>query len=447
MKRLSVTSMIAGMLVCALLAGGLPTARAQDWPPAIFRFESDLDSITVEDLDSGDTETTLRWHVAHVAPNQQIALYTYTGSEWVALGEPGSFAPVGELPITVENPRNFGPPTYRLAVTDAFGQVAAERVYVIPYAEGTADLVPSVFSFSALDQSIPAADLAAGTARVNISWVVRDRPPRAHITFVQVIGDETVNVELPRSVLYIPAQGSGVVAPVAPPPGSADTGAITLRLLVIDVISSDVVDSADVTVAVTGTALPAETPAETEPEVTAEPAAPGFGALRVIEACTLFPPGVPERGWIDSPGIPSPNGRLLAYVQNSVGSAKLVIADASGTGQNVIPAPDAERPLWSRPRWSPDSTRIAFSNITIESPGGGTIYVVNADGSDLRQVASYTGYYDDLAWSEDGALIYFTAGAASQAEGMTAASYQIYAVPANGLGTPEPLAPGCGVLE
>lgn len=446
MKRLSVGSVIAGVVVCALLLGGLPAARAQDWPPAIFMFESDLDSITMQELEAGETEATLRWHIAHVDPTQQIMLHAYIENAWVPLGEPGDFAPVGELLVTVENPRNFGPPAYRVAVMDAVGQIAAQRVHVIPFAEGTADLVPSVFSFSALDQSIPAADLAAGTARVRISWVVNDRPPRSHIMFMQVIGEETVNVELPRPVLYIPSQGSGVVAPVAPP-AEADTGMITLRLVVVDVISSEVLDSADVTVAVTGTALPTETPADAAPTPTEEPAAPSFGALNVIEDCTLFPPGVPERGWIDSPGIPSPNGRFIAYVQNSVGSAKLVIAEANGDGQFVVPAPDPERPLWSRPRWSPDSTRIAFNNITIESPGGGMIYVVNADGSDLRQVASYTGYYDDLAWSEDGALIYFTAGAATQAEGMTAASYQIYAVPANGLGTPEPLAPGCGVLE
>ena len=259
-----------------------------------------------------------------------------------------------------------------------------------------------------------------------------------------MIGDDTVNVELPRSALYIPSQGSGVVAPVAPPAGTLD-GTITLRLVVIDVISAEVVAQADATVAVMGTALPATPAPETAPEPTAAPA-PSFGGLNVLTDCTLFPPGVPERGWIDSAGIPSPDGRHIAYITNGVGDAELVIADATGAGQVVVDAPDKDLPLWSRPRWSPDSQRIAFSNITIAPPGGGTIYAVTVDGSDLRELATYTGYYDDLAWSDDAAQIYYTS-AAPTGDGPAAGanSYQLFAVSTDGLGTPQPVAPGCGM--
>jgi TolB protein len=164
--------------------------------------------------------------------------------------------------------------------------------------------------------------------------------------------------------------------------------------------------------------------------------------------CTLFPPGVPERGWVDSTGIPSPNGLLIAYVTNAVEDAKLVIESANDSSQVEVDAPNQDNPLWSRPRWSPDGQRIVFSNIVITAPGGGTFYSVNADGTDLRELATYTGYYDDFAWSADGQQIFFTSNAAqSDGTASPAASYQIYAVSTDGLGTPQPVAQGCGVLE
>ncbi len=442
MKR----QLLALVVLSALLVGGLPAARAQtDWPPTIFLFTSDVESVTVAELESGDIEATLHWHVAHVGADNLIQLHTYLSETWVPLADTGtSLPPVGDQTVTLEHPGNFGPATFRLSVLDSARQVVTERVLVIPYAQD--DRTPSIFSFSALDQTVSAADLTAGTARVRVSWVVRNRPPHTHIMFEQVIGEDTVNVELPRPQLYVPSQGSGVVAPVAPSSGAAETGTITLRLVVIDVISADILDQAEVEVTVIGTALPPEG-APATPEATEEPT-PSFGALTMLETCTLFPPGVPERGWIDSPGFPSPNGRFMAYVTNGVGDAELVIENADGSGQVVVPAPDFDNPLWSRPRWSPDSTRIAFNNIRITPPGGGTIYAVNMDGTDLRELATYIGYYDDIAWSEDGEYIYFTSGEAPDSTTETrVTNYRIFRVSTDGLGTPEAIADGCGVLE
>jgi hypothetical protein len=439
---------ILTLVILGVLAVGVPLARAQtDWPPVIFLFTSDVDSVTVADLESGMLTTTLRWHVAHTDTADRILLDVYQGNEWIALSDAAVSLPsVGEQEVLVEYPRNFGSPTYRLIVIDALGRTQDQRVLVIPYVPETGDMVPSIFSFSALDQSVSATDLAAGTARVRVSWVIKNRAPLTHIMFRQVLNDDTmVNVELPRSALFIPSQGAGVVAPVAPPSGTLD-GSIRLRLVVIDVISADVIDSKDVTVAVMGTALPSEADPAAQPEVT-EPPEPKFGALTVLDSCTLFPPGVPERGWVDSNGIQSPNGLLIAYVTNGIGDAKLVIANASGTAQIVVDAPDKDKPLWSRPRWSPDGQRIVFSNITISSPGGGTFYVVSSDGTDLRKLATYTGYYDDFSWSADGQAIFFTSSNAQASGAATAQSYQIYSVSSDGLGTPQPVAQGCGVLE
>lgn len=440
-------TLFALAILCALLIGSAPARAQTEWPPTIFLFTSDLDTVTVAELESGDLQATLRWHVAHVGDGDRIVLDAYHGSAWQPLSDPAESLPaVGEQEIAVEHPRNFGPPTYRLTVIDAAGRAQDQRVLVIPFAPETADLVPRIFSFSALDPNVPAADLAAGTARVRVSWVVRDRAPLTHITFQQVIGDDTVNVELPRASLYIPSQGSGVVAPVAPPADSPESSMIRLRLVVVDVISAEVIEMKEVTVPVMGTAMPSE--ATPEPEPTTATPEPSFGALTVLADCKLFPPGVPERGWIDSPGIPSPNGRLMAYVTNAVGDARLVIANADGSDRITVIVPDSDDPLWTRPHWSPDSRRIVFNTIQISQPGGGTFYVVNADGTDLRELATYTGYYDDFAWSADGAQIFYTSGEA-QTSGSDAGVvvYQVYAVSTDGLGTPQPVTQGCGVLE
>ena len=71
--------------------------------------------------------------------------------------------------------------------------------------------------------------------------------------------------------------------------------------------------------------------------------------------------------------------------------------------------------------------------------------MVKADGSDLRRVADYVGYYDDLAWSSDSTQIYFTSGETSGAgSGMQVVRYKIYAVVADGLSAPQVVMDGCG---
>ncbi|MCD4685149.1 MAG: hypothetical protein K8S97_04345, partial [Anaerolineae bacterium] len=400
------------LLLCALTLTGLPTASAQGaFPPTIFLFTSDVPSISVVDLEAGETVATLRWHIAHAGDEHTIRLYVYQDEAWSALSPADeSLPPVGELPVRVEHPRNFGPPTFRLMITDDSGETYGDRMLVIPYAEGTADLTPVVFSFSALTQSVSAAELEYCNARVEVSWVVQNRRPLTHLLFEQIIGDEVVNVELPRGSLWIPSEGVGVVAPVAPPEGSPDSSTIRLRLRVIDVISADTVAELEMTVSITGTtALPPAGGDDQPPPATEEPTSL-FGDLNLLADCTLFPPGVPDRGWIDSPGLPSPDGSRILYVNNGVGDAKLVVALATGGGQQEITAPDRALPVWPRPRWSPDSQWIAFSNIALTPAGGGTIYVISRDGADLRQIATYTGYYDDISWSADGITLHFTSG-------------------------------------
>jgi Tol biopolymer transport system component len=61
----------------------------------------------------------------------------------------------------------------------------------------------------------------------------------------------------------------------------------------------------------------------------------------------------------------------------------------------------------SRPDWSPDSSKIAFSSAPDENSMSRSIYVMNADGSGKTRLTN-TEYSNEPTWSPDGSKIAFT---------------------------------------
>ena len=59
----------------------------------------------------------------------------------------------------------------------------------------------------------------------------------------------------------------------------------------------------------------------------------------------------------------------------------------------------------SRPVWSPDGSQIAFMSSSLQDTADREIYVINADGSDMRLLTSGGNQKDFPAWSADGAQI------------------------------------------
>ncbi len=154
--------------------------------------------------------------------------------------------------------------------------------------------------------------------------------------------------------------------------------------------------------------------------------------------------GVPQRVTNNSNDdwtpVWSPDGSRIAYTRSFSPTSTspedvLMVIDANGTNEHQLTAGST----YSRtffPVWSPDGTRLAFqAGYVLPTSAKFQVYVINADGTGLRQLAS-EGFYPH--WSPDGNHITYSAPTAQQGTPPTS----IYVVAANGTGQPQLLTTG-----
>lgn len=107
----------------------------------------------------------------------------------------------------------------------------------------------------------------------------------------------------------------------------------------------------------------------------------------------------------------SPEGRRIAFISNRAVSYEVWVMNADGSGAKRLTGVLGAGVR--HPAWSPDGKRIAFSAPDFGAQTWGGIFVMNADGSDIRQIfrEQTCCVFDILgpsSWSPDGRRIVFT---------------------------------------
>ena len=100
----------------------------------------------------------------------------------------------------------------------------------------------------------------------------------------------------------------------------------------------------------------------------------------------------------------SPDGQRIAFSAFASGGYQVFVADSDGGNSRQLTNTTAtDWEAW----WSPDGERLVFASTR---SGESEIYTMLADGSDLRITGDQAGFLCYPAWSPDGSQIIFTSG-------------------------------------
>jgi len=120
---------------------------------------------------------------------------------------------------------------------------------------------------------------------------------------------------------------------------------------------------------------------------------------------TPIPPTpIPETPQPTSTPSPSLDGRgdgTIAFYSDRDGNPEIYVMNADGSDLRRLTDNDATD---QAPAWSPDGTQIAFVS---DRDGNREIYVMNADGSEPQRLTDNPAYESHPAWSPDGTQIAF----------------------------------------
>ncbi len=99
----------------------------------------------------------------------------------------------------------------------------------------------------------------------------------------------------------------------------------------------------------------------------------------------------------------SPDGRRILYTGNVPGGVTVFVMNADGSNKRQL-VKEVSKVGATFPNWSPDSSRVVYSFPVEESL---ELFVINLDGSGQRQLTHTRKVCTPSAWSPDGAWISF----------------------------------------
>jgi TolB protein len=100
----------------------------------------------------------------------------------------------------------------------------------------------------------------------------------------------------------------------------------------------------------------------------------------------------------------SPDGTQIAFSSNRTGKWEIyTLALATGQVNRLTFQADPDGQGW--PAWSPDGSQIAFESRGVAN--GRDIFLMNADGSDVKNITNSSSYEGAPIWSPDGKKLAF----------------------------------------
>lgn len=125
----------------------------------------------------------------------------------------------------------------------------------------------------------------------------------------------------------------------------------------------------------------------------------------------------------------SPRGGKIAFMSGRDRSQQIYVMNANGSDVKMITSQGAN----GDPFWSPDGSRISFGS---NRQGGGklNVFTMSADGSDVRQVTNFLPPYEagDTSWSPNGQKIVFELDKGGDGQSNPGASAQVWIINVNG---------------
>lgn len=162
---------------------------------------------------------------------------------------------------------------------------------------------------------------------------------------------------------------------------------------------------------------------------------PRFHRIALVGmVCASIIVGTPAEAAIPT-ATPAGQG-TIAFVSDDTGVPMLMTMEpGDGTSANALTnglAPDRGSDSYT-PVWSPDSSQIAFVACDKNSLTACMLYVMNDDGSLVKQVTTQSAQYEGISWSPDGKWLVYASSLS------TTATPHFYVVASDGSDSPKPL--------